>query len=73
MIDVTESDLIDENDKNLYVGSSRAKYELAIVALLSEEDCKNLLTIKGLSAKRNYKKALATSYNTRILKENSDI
>ena len=73
LIDVTESDLIDENDKNLYVGSSRAKYELAIVALLSEEDCKNLLTIKGLSAKRNYKKALATSYNTRILKENSDI
>ncbi len=71
LVDVTVKNFVDECDKNLYVGSSRAKYELAIIALLTEEECKQILEIKGLNAKRNCRKALATSLNTKLVKDST--
>jgi len=73
LIDVNSSELLEEEDKNLYVGASRAKYELAIIAVMSEQECKSIAERKGLPAKRNYQKALATSYNSRIIKNINEV
>lgn len=70
LIDVEDSDLLEEEEKNLYVGASRAKYELGIVAVLSEMQCKEIASHKGLVVKKNYAKAIATSINSKLLKYN---
>ena len=68
LIDVDSSNLGASDDKNLYVGASRAKFELGIVAVLSENECKEICSLRELSAKRNYQKARATSINSKLLK-----
>ena len=68
LIDVDSSNLGASDDKNLYVGASRAKFELGIVAVLAENECKEICSLRELSAKRNYQKAIATSINSKLLK-----
>lgn len=68
LIDVDSNSLGANDDKNLYVGASRAKFELGIVAILSENECKEICGLKGLTVKRNYQKAIATSINSKLLK-----
>lgn len=66
LIDVDGDNLRNQDDKNLYVGASRAKYDLSIVATITEDECKIIAEEKGLMAKRNYGKAIATSLNSRL-------
>lgn len=70
LIDIDSKNLSSYEDKNLYVGSSRAKYELSLVAVMAEDDCKEVCERKAISAKRNYKKAIATSINSKLIKKN---
>lgn len=65
LIDFTKSDMFEE-DMILYVGASRAKYELAMIGVMNEQECKNLAEQKGLNVKKNYKKAIATLYNSKL-------
>lgn len=68
LIDIEEEDMVENEDKNLYVGASRAKYELAIVAVMSEDECKIISEKRGLMTRRNFKKAIATSLNSKLYK-----
>ena len=66
LVDVDAGILLNDEDKNLYVGSSRAKYELGIVSLMTEDECKFVAEKRQLPGKKNYEKAIATSYNCRV-------
>lgn len=68
LIDIDASEMLENEDKNLYVGASRAKYELAMVSIISEDECQDICIKKQLSAKKNLKKAIATSINSKLLK-----
>lgn len=66
LIDIEKNNLIDIEDKNLYIGASRAKYDLSMIAILNAEECKDIAERKGLLVKRNFEKAIATSLNSRL-------
>ena len=66
LVDVDADILLNDEDKNMYVGSSRAKYELGIVSLMTEDECKLVVEKRQLPGKKNYEKAIATSYNCRV-------
>ena len=66
LIDIEKHNLINYEDKNMYVGASRAKYELGMIAILDEVECKEIVEEKGLMAKKNMGKAIATSLNSRL-------
>lgn len=68
LIDIARDELLENEDKNLYVGASRAKYELAMVSIMSEDECQEICIKKGLNVKKNFKKALATSINSKLVK-----
>lgn len=67
LIDVMKDDLLEQEDLMLYVGASRAKYELAIIGVLTEEECKYISEYKGLTIRKNCKKVMATSYNSKLI------
>ena len=48
-----DKDSIFDNEKMFYVGSSRAKLELTVLASMSEEDCKEVLSKYKVSIKKN--------------------
>ena len=66
LIDVEKHNLINYEDKNMYVGASRAKFELGMIAILTETDCKEIVEEKGLIAKKNMGKSIAASFNSRL-------
>lgn len=69
LIDVDYQNIIMDVDKNMYVGSSRAKYELGIIAYLTEDECEEITKEKGLAVRRNFQKAIATCFNSKLVKE----
>lgn len=52
MVDVTKETFID-NSMLFYVGSSRAKLQLSVIATLSDDDCSEILSEFGSSVKKN--------------------
>ncbi len=66
LVDIDADIILRDEDRNLYVGASRAKYELAMVAIMSEDECKEVIQQKELFAKKNFEKAIATSYNSKV-------
>ncbi len=73
VIDIDAIMLNPENihkDKTLYVGSSRARYELSLVANISKEECLSLLEKMNISNSRSSKrpfKSLATFLNAKYM------
>lgn len=55
----------DEIRKLIYVGASRARFNLALISALSESDCCDLLDHMELKHTKQPKKALATSFNSK--------
>lgn len=52
LVDVNKTTIVDEN-KLFYVGSSRARFELSILANLTDEDCAEVLQVFNSSVKKN--------------------
>lgn len=52
LIDV-DNESIEDNEKMFYVGTSRAKLELTVIATLSDSECRDLLSKYKVSVKRN--------------------
>ena len=53
----------DDIDYIYYVGASRARFKLYIVADITEEECKEVLESKGLLKKKSGYKQFADVYN----------
>lgn len=65
LVDVDSSSHSATNDRLLYVGSSRAKFKLVIIANMSSEDCDKMLIQLGEKKRKNSGKAIATLWNAK--------
>lgn len=63
LIDVDKESLLGDKEMVFYVGASRARFKLDIVASLSDEECIDVLKSFGRSSARKPKKTLATCLN----------
>ena len=64
LLDVDRDSLIGKDKLLFYVGSSRARFKLCIVARLSENDCSEICEALGRHASRRPRKTLATALNS---------
>lgn len=63
LIDVDYTLFNEEDSRRFYVGSSRARFDLGIVSLMSEDECKKLLEEKEIRVGKNPYKSMATALN----------
>lgn len=68
MVDMNYELFNDLGDKIYYVGTSRARFRLSMIAELDEEECNLLIEKKGIRKRRNVFKALATAFNAKYIK-----
>lgn len=68
MVDMNYEMFNNSGDKIYYVGTSRARFRLSMIAELDEDECNLLLEKKGIRKRRNAFKALATSFNAKYIK-----
>ena len=68
LVDIDKLVLIDEGINVFYVGASRARFNLEMIARLSDEDCNSVLTSYGKEANKRPQKALASFLNARYKK-----
>ncbi len=67
LIDLDANSLMKDENKLAYVGASRARHELFMIASMNEEDCKSLLVLKDKKPGKNPEKTLAAQYNSKLL------
>lgn len=67
LIDLDAGSLMKDENKLGYVGASRARHELFMIASMNEEDCKSLLELKDKKPGKNPGKALAAQYNSKLI------
>ncbi|MBR6983727.1 MAG: ATP-binding domain-containing protein [Ruminococcus sp.] len=69
LIDVTQKFMLEQEYKNIvYVGTSRARFELCVVTSLSDNEISEVLATENIKKAKNAEKALATLLNTKLLK-----
>ena len=66
IVDLDKATMREHAEKLLYVGISRARFQLALIADLSEEECGELLDHMDMRRTKRPKKALAAVYNTKL-------
>ena len=67
LVDVDLSSFEGEGERLMYVGSSRAKFKLSIIANMGEDDCLSALENLGEKKKRNPGKGIATLLNAKYI------
>jgi len=67
MVDMDYGIFSANGDQLMYVGSSRARYRLACILGMTEEQCASILDSTGARKTRNIRKALATAYNAKYM------
>ena len=65
--DIDNDSFAEAGEKLTYVGSSRAKYLLSLIAQLSEEECCEILDMLGVRSGKNPRKSLVTSLNSKYV------
>ncbi|WP_440299913.1 NERD domain-containing protein [Huintestinicola butyrica] len=65
LIDIGKEELMHHSEELMYVGSSRAKYKLILIATLEESEYTDVLTTLSVKKTRNPEKAIATSLNAK--------
>ena len=68
MVDMNYDMFNQSKDKIYYVGTSRARFRLSMIAGLDEKECNQLLEKKGIRKSRNPFKSLATLFNAKYIK-----
>lgn len=66
LIDVNKESILGTGEMLFYVGASRARYKLNIVAFMNDEDCLEVLRSFGRTSRRRPRKMLATCLNTML-------
>lgn len=69
LIDIEEETLKKNDAKLFYVGASRARLQLMMVANLSEQDCTNILQTYNTKSGKRARKSLATFLGAMYIKE----
>lgn len=68
LIDINMNVFNNNDEKIMYVGSSRARYKLSLIANLDESDCVDVLEKLNENPSKNPMKKLATVFNTKYKK-----
>lgn len=69
VVDIDKNSFDEEQGMQLmYVGTSRARYKLACIVNMTEEECADLLKSRGLKMSRNVYKSFATAFNAKVLR-----
>lgn len=66
IIDLDETMMDQQMEKLIYVGTSRARYGLSLVASLTEEQCVQMLKDRNMRPGKKPRKSLATAYNAKL-------
>ncbi len=70
LIDIDKSSFDNFGDQIMYVGSSRAKFELSCIINMDDGECKDILENIGARYNRNIKKSFATIFNAKYVEMN---
>ena len=74
VIDIDKETFLSEMGEQLmYVGTSRARFNLICIVNMSEDDCVNILEMREQTYNKNIYKSFATYFNSKMIKNNSDI
>ena len=65
VVDMDYDKLLDGGEQLLYVGSSRARYQLTLVVEMDDEDCNRLLDVMNIKRAKKPGKAVAALYNAK--------
>ena len=65
LIDIDKEVTSNNSEQIMYVGSSRARFKLAMISSLSSEECVEILESLGNKKSKNPEKAIATLYNAK--------
>ena len=65
LIDIGKEELMRCSEELMYVGASRAKYKLILIATLNDSEYVDILTSLNVRKTRNPEKAIATSLNAK--------
>ncbi len=65
MVDMNREMFSQQGEQIMYVGSSRARHKLVLIAELSDADCEKMLADLNLRKSRKPQKAIATAYNAK--------
>lgn len=65
VVDMDYNKLLDGGEQLLYVGSSRARYQLKLVVEMDDEDCNRLLDTTSVKRAKCPSKAVAALYNAK--------
>ena len=65
LIDIGKEELMHCSEELMYVGASRAKYKLILIATLDDSEYTDVLTSLNVRKTRNPEKAIATSLNAK--------
>ena len=68
LIDADKDTFCNDDDNNFYVGTSRARFSLNIIARLSDDECNEVLTYFGEEVDKRPKKSLASYLNAKYVK-----
>lgn len=66
LMDIDRNMTAEELQKMLYVGTSRARFNLALISDLTEDDCGELLERMEMKPKKQPKWQLATAFNSKL-------
>lgn len=67
LIDIDKNTFTEYGRQIMYVGISRAKFKLSCIINMSEKECIDIMSEKGIEYTRNTYKSFATTLNSKIL------
>ena len=65
MVDMDYDMFTEQHEQIMYVGSSRARFKLSMIAHLNKIECESVLNGMNMKKSKNPGKVLATAYNAK--------
>lgn len=72
IVDIDKQSFSERGEKIMYVGSSRAKFELSCLVNMNDNDCIEIMEEMNVHYNRNIKKSFATAFNAKYIGELSN-
>ena len=66
LIDIDRNMFQAQGEQLMYVGSSRARFNLSCIVNMTEDECLLLMNEKEIKHSRNIKKSFATAFNMKV-------
>lgn len=67
VVDIDKDTFKDDGVQLMYVGTSRARFELSCIINMTEDECLSLMDKRDIKHNRNIYKSFATAFNAKVL------